>query len=157
MIIKSTGLAILIIGLSSFLACRSGIDVPLFFEGHRQTHFVPAEQVNDWPSDDFRLTDVSVDRDSLMTSVEYGGGCESHEFNLIAGDRFYGEEENTVDIIISHNSHDDPCEALLRRTITFDLEPIQERYRENYSGRAGVIQLNLKTEDGQFLLTYSFL
>lgn len=47
-----------------------------------------------------------------------------------------------ANLYLRHDAHDDPCRAIVRDSVVFDLTPIVELYRQMY-GPSGQINLNL--------------
>jgi hypothetical protein len=79
---------------------------------------------NTLPSDPFTIEGAKIDGDHLKISLSYGGGCAVHEFIMTYQD-LPKSGEYSGKLTLGHNSHGDRCEALITRTITFDLKPLQ--------------------------------
>jgi hypothetical protein len=91
-------------------------------------------------SDAFRLLDAKIEGDLLEIHVEYGGGCREHLFQLIADPMAFMESEPIqANIYLSHESQNDPCKALVRKKITFSLQPLRKAFREIYPTRESLI------------------
>lgn len=67
------------------------------------------------------ITKTRIEKDSLIISVEYSGGCTKHEFKLFIGKWILKSNPPQAEIYISHNSNGDMCEAYISREIKFDL------------------------------------
>jgi hypothetical protein len=118
-------------------------------------------QPDDWPGDPLLLRDYVLDGSVLSLDVEYGGGCATHELDLVAWGGWLESFPVQVNVLLTHESYGDPCEALIRRTLQFNLIPLREDYEASYG--AGVpgettIILRLNVPDGGELRTieYSF-
>ncbi|MDA0750394.1 MAG: DUF6174 domain-containing protein [Verrucomicrobia bacterium] len=84
-------------------------------------------------SDAFRLLEASVSNDLLKLEVEYGGGCRVHLFEIIADpDAFLESWPIQINIYMKHESHDDFCKALVRKKLTFSLDPLKEAFKGLY-------------------------
>jgi hypothetical protein len=70
--------------------------------------------------EDFAYDAVSIDNGYLTFDVSYGGGCETHVFDLCYEPVADGEA-------VAHLSHDDggdACDALIMESLVFDLYPL---------------------------------
>ncbi len=84
----------------------------------------------------------------LTVTLSRGGGCENHDFILVAAPRF--REGNPVELpfAIVHDGKDDRCEAYLTDQVAFDLTKIQELYGTTYPAGDGLVFLAFRTPDG---------
>ena len=97
-----------------------------------------------WRNDDYQLEDATIVGDTLTISVAYGGGCETHQFTLIASDTFMESDPVQLGISIVHNANLDFCERWVEEVYHFDLAPIKTMYQEAYQQEAGTVVLNLE-------------
>ena len=97
-----------------------------------------------WHNDAYQLDDATIAGDTLTISVSYGGGCEVHEFTLIASEAFMESDPVQLGISIVHNANLDFCERWVEEVYHFDLTPIKAMYREAYQQEAGTVVLNLE-------------
>ena len=110
-----------------------------------------------WVNDAYQLEDATIAGDTLTISVAYGGGCEDHQFTLIASDAFMESDPVQLGVSIVHNANLDFCERWVEETYHFDLTPIKTMYQEAYKQDAGTIVLNLENlPEGADALTYNF-
>jgi len=75
-------------------------------------------------SDDFDIVSAEMVDDCLKLVVSYSGGCEIHEFLLYAEplpafDEIHGR------LSLAHYGHNDPCDGVIRDTVSFDLVSLQ--------------------------------
>lgn len=77
------------------------------------------------------VTSVEIEGDIATLEVSYSGGCGSHEFNLFVSNIFMESNPVQTESILSHVT-EDPCDALVTETLTFDLLPIREFYQRSY-------------------------
>lgn len=83
----------------------------------------------------------SLDGDVLTLEVEYSGGCVEHEFYLSTNGSFMESLPVQLMTVLS-NPVEDSCDGIERRTINFDLIPLQELYRKAYQEASGEIMLS---------------
>ena len=95
-------------------------------------------------TDAFALNTATIDGDILKVSLSYSGGCETHQFTLVASDSFLESFPVQLSIYIAHNANGDTCEAYPTEDYHFDLTPIKTMYQEAYQQQAGTIILRLK-------------
>lgn len=94
-------------------------------------------------TDEFALNSATITDDILTVSVSYSGGCEAHQFTLIASDTFLESFPVQLHVYIAHNANGDTCEAYPTEKYQFDLTPIKTMYQEAYRQQAGTIILRL--------------
>jgi len=105
----------------------------------------------DWPQDPLILREFSLAGPILELQVEYGGGCEPHDHDLVAWGGWMESLPVQVNVLLTHEDHDDPCDALIHRTLRFDLTRLREDYVASYrDGGPGptTIVLRLTVPDG---------
>ena len=95
-------------------------------------------------TDDYTLNNAAIDEDTLQINVSYSGGCEKHEFTLVASDTFLESFPVQLHVSLAHNANGDTCEAYPTEKYQFDLTPIKTMYQEAYRQQAGTIVLLLK-------------
>jgi hypothetical protein len=96
---------------------------------------------------------------TLVLFVSYSGGCATHEFQLYAENSFAESAVPQAYLYLGHNANGDNCEAWIQETLTFDLQPLTEIYRDQYRGN-GPMYLRISapdaTEPVQPLLYFEF-
>jgi hypothetical protein len=97
----------------------------------------------------------------LEVDVTYGGGCAAHDLDAVAWTGWMESNPVQVGLAVTHDARGDPCDALVRRTLRFDLEPLRDAYVAAYG--AGNATLILRVEAGSgapggtpTTVTYSF-
>jgi hypothetical protein len=76
-------------------------------------------------ADPFSILNVKIENDCLKITLSYSGGCEIHEFIMAYNELpHFGIYSGTL--TLSHNAHGDMCEALITKTISYDLSPLQK-------------------------------
>lgn len=107
-------------------------------------------------TDKFALNSATITDDTLTVSVSYSGGCEAHQFTLVASDTFLESFPVQLHVYIAHNANGDTCEAYPTEKYQFDLTPIKTMYQQAYRQEAGTIVLHLKdAPDGELLYKFT--
>ena len=96
-----------------------------------------------WPSDPLTIESATIVADALQATVHFGGGCARHRIALLLGRAFMESFPVQVHARLAHDAGGDMCDALLTRTLTFDLVPLRQRYRAAYGASSGTIVINL--------------
>lgn len=99
----------------------------------------------EWPRDGLTLKRHTLARPILTLEVAYGGGCEDHEFDLVAWGGWLESFPIQVNVLLAHESHDDACDALITQALRFDLSPLERAYVATYgSGAQGATTIVLR-------------
>ncbi len=75
----------------------------------------------DMHTDDVAVESLTVQGNTLIMKLSYGGGCKTHEFNLYASSSIGESYPPVIFLTLSHNANGDACKALLSETVYFDL------------------------------------
>ena len=90
------------------------------------------------------VTAASVTGDTLTVAVEYGGGCETHEFALCWPDGTFMESAPVqVSLELWHGGIPDACEAWISEDRTFDLAPLKAAWQAAYRQTSGTIVIHI--------------
>ena len=75
-------------------------------------------------SDLYALKSVTIDDDELKMyiTVQYGGGCEKHEFNMIWPEVITMIYPPNFSVILNHDANGDLCEAYLTEILEIDMK-----------------------------------
>lgn len=85
-----------------------------------------------------------IEGDTLYFTVGYGGGCETHEWQICWPDPSFAESMPVqASLEVWHNANGDSCEAYEIDELSFDLTPLKEAYIESYGGDSGEISVNV--------------
>jgi len=76
-------------------------------------------------TDSFTLLESNVEGDNLILLVQYGGGCEEHEWKLKTNGAYAKSLPPQITLNLEHNANGDMCRALLTDTLEFNLEPVR--------------------------------
>ena len=89
---------------------------------------------NDIPlhSDPAGIMDVELESDTLMLVAQAGGGCAEHDYLLFGCHCFMESFPVQTNVFLSHDDHDDPCDAIVIDTLRFDLTPLKEVFLSYY-------------------------
>jgi hypothetical protein len=81
--------------------------------------------------------------DSLVLAVSFGGGCREHTFLLLADAMWMESYPVQTGVRLAHESNNDPCDAMLSRTLKFDLIPLKVAYTKSYGPAPGIIRIHV--------------
>ena len=101
-----------------------------FYSCEKQSNICPdiiqSVSIADFPMDLYGVNEVQVFDDELRINVNYGGGCEEHEFKLINDISPIDGGGQQMDVLyLSHNSNNDVCFALItEHQLCFDISDI---------------------------------
>ena len=129
-------------------ACASGA-VPepagavLTQDGRGQAVLSDQLDASRWPSDPITVENASVSGDTLAISVNHGGGCARHSYQLVISRTWMESNPVQVPALLSHDAHGDTCKALLRRDLRFSLTPLANAYRAAYQQAHGTVSIRL--------------
>lgn len=76
-------------------------------------------------TDSFTLLESNVNGDILSLLVQYGGGCEQHEWEVFTTGAYAKSLPPQITLSIEHNANNDKCRALITDTLEFSLEKIK--------------------------------
>ncbi len=100
-------------------------------------------EVRALPRDAVEIDSVSIENDVITFKVTYGGGCAEHDFILANFGGFMESWPVQTKVLLSHDDHDDPCDALETRQIKFNLTPLKILYKTQYPNTDGIIVLQI--------------
>lgn len=146
--VKLLTLGIISLGLMSS-KCEKKVD-----EMANEETAVPKLMVNmDYqPSKDmapFTIKSAAVKEDFLTVTVEYSGGCETHNFNLISRGMYMKSMPPQLPIMLDHDNNGDACREVKSEKLVFDLKPA--RYGNETSGE---VHLRLDGWDEKLIYKY---
>ncbi len=97
------------------------------------------------PKDDIAIRSIEVQGNTLVARVMHSGGCKPHSYELLWNGSFQNSAtgEAQAELVLAHDANGDACEALLNRTASFDLTPLQQRWREQNKGEHGTVELRI--------------
>ena len=89
-------------------------------------NLIQSISIADFPMDLYGVNEVLVFDDELRINVNYGGGCEEHEFKLINEISPIDGGGQQMDILyLSHNANNDVCFAqITEHHLCFDISDI---------------------------------
>ena len=94
--------------------------------------------------DPLTIVDARVEDDILRVDLTYGGGCDLHDLDAVAHTGWMESNPVQVGVALTHDDHGDPCDAIVGRTLLFDLEPLKDAYFAAYGEGAATLLLNVK-------------
>ena len=108
-----------------------------------------------WGTDEYVINAATIEADTLHINVSYTGGCETHEFTLVAEPMFLESFPVQLRVSLAHNANGDTCQDSLTEDHRFDLTPIKKAYQQGYQTEQGTIVLRLRGAPPS-ALTYAF-
>jgi hypothetical protein len=80
-----------------------------------------------WPgsTDPFTTLGQRIVGDTLFINVQYGGGCEEHEFKMTTQLMWMKSLPPQLNLWLEHKSNNDMCRALITKEIAFDLKGVR--------------------------------
>lgn len=96
-----------------------------------------------WGADPYELSAATIMGDTLTVTVSYSGGCETHQFTLVASNVFLESDPVQLAASLAHDANGDSCAAWVTEDWDFDLTPIKRMYQDAYRVDAGTIVLRL--------------
>jgi|TARA_B110000908_G_C9974218_1_gene322570 hypothetical protein len=87
---------------------------------------IQSVSIADFPMDFYGVNEIQVFDDELRINVNYGGGCEEHEFKLINDISPIDGVGQQMDVLyLSHNANNDVCFAqITEHQLCFDISDI---------------------------------
>jgi hypothetical protein len=85
----------------------------------------------------------SLSGSDLLVTVEYGGGCEVHDWTLCWDGSFAESFPVQAFLTLDHDANNDTCLALLTEQITFDLSELELAWIAGYGPGPGTILVHL--------------
>jgi hypothetical protein len=101
----------------------------------------------DWSGDPLQIDSARVVGDVLYVYATHGGGCAEHEYAAVAWNGWLESNPVQVGVLIAHDDHDDPCDALLSPELRFDLGALKSAYEASYNGWGSSSVLILRLTD----------
>ena len=101
-----------------------------FYSCEKKTNNCPdliqSVSIADFPMDFYGVNEIQVFDDELRINVNYGGGCEEHEFKLINDISPIDGVGQQMDVLyLSHNANNDVCFAqITEHQLCFDISDI---------------------------------
>ena len=89
--------------------------------------------------DPYEIINIGLEVDILEINVSYSGGCEEHEFSLFGSSSFKESSPVQMEVVLSHNDNNDPCDGICAEELAFDLSPLKEKWQEAYQQNSGTI------------------
>lgn len=76
-----------------------------------------------WPgtTDPYDILETRINGDTLAITVQYGGGCEPHDFQMHQNMRWMKSMPPQLNIYLEHENNKDMCRAMIRQDLYFDL------------------------------------
>lgn len=76
--------------------------------------------------DRFDFVDASLEGRTLSLTVSVSGGCEDHDYDLVTQGALLLSIPPGANLYLVHEDNDDPCDAIIQQTVSFDITPLVE-------------------------------
>ena len=149
---KINNLLIMIISLFIVFQCSTNNILQNEYLGSDGIILGDKENTASLKFDRYNLNDIKVVGDIVKINISYSGGCRDHEFKLIAQNYFGESDSPKAELVLSHNSNLDPCEAFLTEEHSFNLLPLKYEFIKKFEKDSGTILMVLEEKE----LVYSF-
>lgn len=118
-------LILLIVSYSLLTACSEQVIVPeSSCTKYKELGYLNQDSLK---SDPINVLGVKIEGDCLRITLQYGGGCQEHEVNLVLMIPECGTPPlPPPDFRISHDANGDVCKALITKEYSFDISGIRE-------------------------------
>lgn len=100
------------------------------FDGHcleiepsKNVLFKPSTELTSIKTDPVSIDTIKISGNQLEIGVTYGGGCNSHEFNLYIDTVLSKTGVPTTRVELVHDAKGDECKAIIIENLIFNLEP----------------------------------
>lgn len=117
-------------------------------EGRGRVVLVRDASAPELPADPLTIGGVSFEGDTIEIEVSFGGGCAEHRLQLVAETTWMESYPVQVFARVTHDAHNDPCDAVLHGTLRFDLTPLRRMYQRSYQTATGKIALQIAGATG---------
>ncbi|MFZ6052692.1 hypothetical protein [Halocola ammonii] len=91
-------------------------------------------------TDPYDIDSIWMAGDTIHIKVQYGGGCEEHEFKLMTNGDYAKSMPPQMTLHLEHENNNDRCRALIMKELKFDLKPIRNPSAENLLIRINGLQ-----------------
>ena len=84
-----------------------------------------------------RILNTKIIDDILQIKIEYSGGCEKHDFNLIFNEIWKKSMPPKITLFLEHKDGNDKCKALVSEVLKFDIKKLKEKTNVVYINLVG--------------------
>lgn len=114
----------------------------------KQIHFI--DNSTDWvlKKDMLTVNSASIEKDELLLSVSYSGGCANHFIELYSYTGILKSNPPQMNLVLSHNANKEMCEAYITKSFRFNLNALKE-YLGKQMGVTGTVILNIAGTDNK--------
>jgi hypothetical protein len=120
----------------------------------------PALHVPALPADPVQILGASIAGSLLSVDLEFSGGCTTHAFALFLSQEWMESFPVQIVAFLAHDDRDDACDGIVRRTVRFRLQPLEQAYVAAYPGEAPgerrVVLHVVAPDDTSATLTHTF-
>lgn len=107
-------------------------------------------------TDALQLLGARVEGGILEVDTQWSGGCQRHDVDAVAWTGWMESHPVQVGVALAHDAHGDACEALVRRTLRFDLAPLSRAYAKAYGDGPATLVLRVGAASGGDVVGVAF-
>lgn len=109
-------------------------------------------------ADPMSLDEVRLEQGALAVDLHYGGGCSHHDVDAVVWTGWMESHPVQVGVALTHDDHDDMCDAMVHRSLRFDLDPLRRAYAAAYGPGPATVVLRVEAAGAgqQRLVTFTF-
>lgn len=93
-------------------------------------------------TDDYNLDTMWMVKDTLFLKVQYSGGCEDHEFELMSNGAYAKSMPPQMTLHLEHDANNDMCRAMITEELKFDLTPVRNPSSEKLIVRVNGLSID---------------
>ncbi|MGD8319884.1 MAG: hypothetical protein PVJ02_05505 [Gemmatimonadota bacterium] len=120
----------------------------LLYEGTPPVVLSQFDGLDGFGRDEVQIVDVRVVDDILELDVSFAGECAPHDLDAVVWTDWRLADPAEVGVALAHDAGGDTCEALVERTLRYDLDPLGDLYRGVFGSDAQQIVLLLEPAAG---------
>ena len=120
-----------------FISCKTFPPRYKDTSSHAKTLIINASAVYPSELNKVRILDTKIIGDILQIKIEYSGGCEKHDFNLIFNGVWKRSLPPKISLFLEHKFEHEKCKSLVSKIIEFDIKKLKEKNNEVYINLVG--------------------
>ena len=120
-----------------FISCKTFPSRSKDTSSHAKTLIINSSAVYSSGINKVRILDSKIIGDILQIKIEYSGGCEKHDFNLIFNGVWKRSLPPKITLFLEHNYEHEKCKSLVSKIIEFDIKKLKEKNNEVYINLVG--------------------
>ena len=120
-----------------FISCKTFLSRSKDTSSHAKTLIINSSAVYSSELNKVRILDTKIIGDILQIKIEYSGGCEKHDFNLIFNGVWKRSLPPKISLFLEHKFEHEKCKSLVSKIIEFDIKKLKDKNNEVYINLVG--------------------